>query len=98
MNRFCLSFLMIMVLPIKSLSSQLQNLFLNFFLLNHTKIILLVDDFIAKVNDDFQDAIEKLAVQSKTKISLATSQFEASILESQGNLGSRCSYSCFVEL
>lgn len=46
-----------------------------------------VDSFISKVNDDFQEAIEKLAVQSKTKISSATAQFEATVLDSQGNMG-----------
>ena len=46
-----------------------------------------VDGFISKVNDDFQEAIEKLAVQSKTKISSATALFEATVLDSQGNMG-----------
>lgn len=49
---------------------------------------LIVDDFISKVNDDFQEAIEKLAVQSKAKILSATSQFEATtVLDPQGNDG-----------
>lgn len=45
---------------------------------------LIVDDFITKINDDFQEAIEKLAVQAKAQISSATSQFEATVLDSQG--------------
>lgn len=62
-------------------------LFLTVFCASFKMISCVIDGFISKVNDDFQEAIEKLAVQSKAKISSATLQFEATVLDSQGNKG-----------
>lgn len=44
-----------------------------------------IDEFISKINDDFQEAIEKLAVQSKSKIVSATAQLETIAFDCQGN-------------